>query len=256
MQRSIEPSAPRSYGERDHARLLIANTVGLPDTFQLFEKSSGLLYPASIAWRQANAIGVQFDGPATSIHDPANKRFARLKFARAEPPSGLHQQVLVVGRGAASTAAEPLTTQCIGFCCTWNLTPTRRVSAASSLSSSAPPPVRWMPRRAMSLRMSGGRSSSARCAKSAMASHRLGQRLGDVLGAQHGALGVALAHVAAADVHLGGAAVGRRQRRAGLDLDALGIRLADDQLMLPAHVADDRLVHGVAGARAACAPRR
>ncbi len=63
------------------ARLLIANTVGLPDKFQLFEKSSGLLYPASIAWRQANAIGVQFDGPATSIHDPANKRFARLKFA-------------------------------------------------------------------------------------------------------------------------------------------------------------------------------
>lgn len=62
------------------ARLLIANTLGLPDKFHLFEKSSGLLYPASIVWRQANAIGVEFDGPATSIHDPANKRFARLKF--------------------------------------------------------------------------------------------------------------------------------------------------------------------------------
>ena len=28
------------------ARLLIANTVGLPDTFHLYEKSSGMLYPA------------------------------------------------------------------------------------------------------------------------------------------------------------------------------------------------------------------
>lgn len=66
----------------DGARLLIANTVGLPETFQLFEKASGLLYPASIAWRQPNSIGVHFDGPASSIHDPANKRFARLKFSR------------------------------------------------------------------------------------------------------------------------------------------------------------------------------
>ncbi len=62
------------------ARLLIANTIGLPDEFHLFEKSSGLLYPATIVWRQANAIGVQFEGPASSIHDAANKRFARLKF--------------------------------------------------------------------------------------------------------------------------------------------------------------------------------
>ena len=92
--------------------------------------------------------------------------------------------------------------------------------------------------------------------KSASVSTGSAERLGDVLGAQHGALGVALTQVAPADVHLGGAAVGRRQRGADLDLDALGTRLADRQLMLPAHVADDRLVHGVAGARAACAPRR
>jgi hypothetical protein len=63
------------------ARLLIASTLGLPDTFQLYEKSSGLLYPASITWRQSNAIGVHFEGPATSIHDAANKRYARLKFS-------------------------------------------------------------------------------------------------------------------------------------------------------------------------------
>lgn len=63
------------------ARLLIASTVGLPDTFQLYEKSSGTLYPCSIAWRQANAIGVHFEGPATSIHDAVNKRYARLKFS-------------------------------------------------------------------------------------------------------------------------------------------------------------------------------
>jgi hypothetical protein len=63
------------------ARLLIASTIGLPDTFQLYEKSSGTLYPCSIAWRQANAIGVHFEGPGTSIHDAANKRYARLKFS-------------------------------------------------------------------------------------------------------------------------------------------------------------------------------
>jgi len=62
------------------ARLLIASTLGVPERFQLYQKSSGLLYPASIIWRQANAIGVRFEGPATSIHDDANKRYARLKF--------------------------------------------------------------------------------------------------------------------------------------------------------------------------------
>jgi hypothetical protein len=61
------------------ARLLIANTIGLPEAFQLYEKSSGLLYPATIAWRRATVLGVHFDGPASSIHDAANKRFVRLK---------------------------------------------------------------------------------------------------------------------------------------------------------------------------------
>ena len=62
------------------AKLLIASTVGLPDTFHLYEKSSGMLYPAKIAWRQANSLGVAFQGAPSSIHDAANKRFARLKF--------------------------------------------------------------------------------------------------------------------------------------------------------------------------------
>ena len=63
------------------ARLLIANTIGIPDTFQLYEKTSGMLYPASVVWRQSNAVGVKFGGPPTSIHDTANKRYARLKFS-------------------------------------------------------------------------------------------------------------------------------------------------------------------------------
>jgi PilZ domain len=62
------------------ARLMIANSVGVPDTFMLYEKSSGLLYPATVAWRQASSLGVKFDGPASSVHDAANKRFSRLKF--------------------------------------------------------------------------------------------------------------------------------------------------------------------------------
>lgn len=62
------------------AKLLIASTVGLPDTFHLYEKSSGMLYPAKVAWRQSNSLGVEFQGAPSSIHDAANKRFARLKF--------------------------------------------------------------------------------------------------------------------------------------------------------------------------------
>jgi hypothetical protein len=62
------------------ARLVIANTIGVPDSFQLFEKSSGMLYPATVVWRQTNALGVKFDGPPTSIHNDANRRYARLKF--------------------------------------------------------------------------------------------------------------------------------------------------------------------------------
>ncbi len=66
---------------QDGARLLIANTVGVPDTFNLYEKSTGLLYPARTVWRQSKALGVKFEGPATNIHDAANKRFARLRFS-------------------------------------------------------------------------------------------------------------------------------------------------------------------------------
>lgn len=62
------------------AKLIIANTVGLPDAFHVYEKSSGMLYRASVSWRQANSVGVKFNGPGSSIHDIANRRFARLKF--------------------------------------------------------------------------------------------------------------------------------------------------------------------------------
>jgi hypothetical protein len=63
------------------ARLLIASSIGVPDSFNLYEKSTGRLYPASVVWRQSNAVGVKFDGAPSSINDVANKRFARLKFA-------------------------------------------------------------------------------------------------------------------------------------------------------------------------------
>jgi PilZ domain len=62
------------------ARLLIANSVGVPETFHLFEKSSGMVYPTTVVWRQPSAIGVKFDRPPTSIHDAANRRYARLRF--------------------------------------------------------------------------------------------------------------------------------------------------------------------------------
>ena len=62
------------------ARLLIATTVGVPERFHLFEKSSGLLFPARLAWRQANVLGIEFEGSPTSIHDKTDKRYVRLKF--------------------------------------------------------------------------------------------------------------------------------------------------------------------------------
>jgi hypothetical protein len=65
---------------KDGARLLIANTIGVPDNFFLYEQTAGLIYPACIVWRQPTMIGVKFDGEPTSINDPANKRFSRLKF--------------------------------------------------------------------------------------------------------------------------------------------------------------------------------
>ena len=61
------------------AKLIVSNTLAIPLSFQLYEKSSGKLYPATIAWRQCNAIGVKFGGPPTSIHDAGNKRHLRLK---------------------------------------------------------------------------------------------------------------------------------------------------------------------------------
>jgi hypothetical protein len=56
------------------------NTVGIPDTFLLYEKSAQTLHPARVVWRQGNALGIKFEGPATSIHDDTNKRYARFRF--------------------------------------------------------------------------------------------------------------------------------------------------------------------------------
>jgi len=64
----------------DGARLIIASTMGIPDTFLLLEQSTGKLYPTSVVWRQAAALGVKFNGPPTSIHDDVNRRYARLRF--------------------------------------------------------------------------------------------------------------------------------------------------------------------------------
>ena len=65
---------------KEGAKLLIASTVGIPQTFDLFEKSTGLVYPATVAWRQMDSLGVKFDAAPTNVHDPANRRYARLRF--------------------------------------------------------------------------------------------------------------------------------------------------------------------------------
>ncbi len=64
------------------ARLLIANTVGLPDTFSCSRSPPGCCTrPRSPGGRPTPSACIS-TGPASSIHDPANKRFARLKFSR------------------------------------------------------------------------------------------------------------------------------------------------------------------------------
>ena len=57
------------------ARLLIANTVGVPETFHLFEKSSGMVYPTSVAWRQASAIGSSSTGRRRAFTTAPTERF-------------------------------------------------------------------------------------------------------------------------------------------------------------------------------------
>jgi hypothetical protein len=65
---------------KEGAKLLISNTVGIPQTFDLFEKSTGLVYPASVVWRQMDSLGIRFDAEPTNVRDPANRRYARLRF--------------------------------------------------------------------------------------------------------------------------------------------------------------------------------
>jgi PilZ domain len=65
---------------KEGAKLLISSTVGIPQTFDLFEKSTGLIYPATVAWRQMDSLGVRFDAEPTNVRDPENRRYARLRF--------------------------------------------------------------------------------------------------------------------------------------------------------------------------------
>ena len=138
-------------------------------------------------------------------------------------------------------------TQCIGLSGTTKRTPTRSLErhvepveqrAAARQHDAAP---------ATSSAISGVRSSSARCMNSAISPTGPASASAMSRWPQHHALEAALAQVAALDVDLHVAAVGLRQRRAGLDLDALGVDFADDEAVLAAHVAHDGLVHGVAG---------
>ena len=75
----------------------------------------------------------------------------------------------------------------------------------------------------------GGRSSSARWMNSAISPTGPLSASAMSLRPQHHALEPALAQVAALDVDLDLPPVGLRQRRAGLDLDALGVALADHE---------------------------
>ena len=63
------------------ARLLIANTVGRARHLHPLRE---ILRPALSRHRrlapEPTRVGVQFEGPPTSINDAANKRYARLKF--------------------------------------------------------------------------------------------------------------------------------------------------------------------------------
>jgi PilZ domain len=65
---------------KDGARLLLGTSIGVPDSFFLYEQSTGMLYPSSVIWRQPKTVGIKFDGEPSSIQDAANKRFSRLKF--------------------------------------------------------------------------------------------------------------------------------------------------------------------------------
>jgi len=61
------------------AQIVVSGTVGLPDVFYLFEKSTGLVHRAALKWRKASAAGIALSDPV-NIFATSDKRFARLKF--------------------------------------------------------------------------------------------------------------------------------------------------------------------------------
>lgn len=60
------------------ARLVVAQTTGIPDTFNLYEKSNETLHSAVAVWRQSGAIGVKLTG-VVDIQASNNPRFVRLR---------------------------------------------------------------------------------------------------------------------------------------------------------------------------------
>ena len=90
------------------ARLLIANTVGLPDTFQLFEKSSrhALSGLHRLAADQRHRREVRRPARRASTTSPTSA-IARLKFSLT--PAGLrpHQQMRVLGRARRARRPSP-----------------------------------------------------------------------------------------------------------------------------------------------------
>jgi len=60
------------------ARLRCDSHSDAPNDFYIYD--SGTLQRAEVAWRRGNELGVQFTGPAVSVHESSDPRHARFKF--------------------------------------------------------------------------------------------------------------------------------------------------------------------------------
>lgn len=63
------------------ARLLVARSAEIPETFLLFEPNERVLRPARLVWRRGDEIGATFEGAAVDVDEKSDPRLARFKFA-------------------------------------------------------------------------------------------------------------------------------------------------------------------------------
>jgi hypothetical protein len=62
------------------ARVRCSHAYEVPTEFHLFDWKDQLLYPARLAWRKGDRLGVEFTGPGVDVRTSADRRHDRFRF--------------------------------------------------------------------------------------------------------------------------------------------------------------------------------